>query len=119
MTFSSKSRNGRLQCHDWWKNNTRTYDRNWKMATGQGDDYTTGCLLDCPFFKENYKLVVVDLGKQQQALDVDPETIAQIRVTHLGWEILGKMAKNCMKIAKSKILGQKCGGTWGTSEFHL
>ena len=59
------------------------------MATGQGDDYTTGCLLDCPFFKENYKLVVVDLGKQQQALDVDPETIAQIRVTHLGWEIFG------------------------------
>ena len=63
------------------------------MATGQGDDYTTGCLLDCPFFKENYKLVVVDLGKQQQALDVDPETIAQIRVTHLGWEIWVKWPK--------------------------
>ena len=24
-----------------------------KIATGQGDDYTTGCLLDYPYFKEN------------------------------------------------------------------
>ena len=23
-----------------------------KIATGQGDDYTTGCLLDYPYFKK-------------------------------------------------------------------
>ena len=28
------------------KNNSRTYDNIWKIATGQGNDYTTGCLLD-------------------------------------------------------------------------
>ena len=25
-----------------------------KIPTGQGHDYTTGCLLDYPYFKENY-----------------------------------------------------------------
>ena len=28
------------------KNNLTTYDSIWKIATGQGDDYITGCLLD-------------------------------------------------------------------------
>ena len=28
------------------KNNLRTYDNIRKIATGQGDDYTTSCLLD-------------------------------------------------------------------------
>ena len=26
---------------------------------------------------------------------------------------LGKMAKNCMKMTKSALLGQNSGGTWG------
>ena len=25
-----------------------------KIPIGQGHDYTTGCLLDYPYFKENY-----------------------------------------------------------------
>ena len=33
------------------------------IATGQGDDYTTGCLLDCNYFKEYYKMVAIDLSK--------------------------------------------------------
>ena len=37
-----------------------------KIATGQGDDYKTGCLLDYPYFKEYYKLVDKDLSKQQK-----------------------------------------------------
>ena len=32
------------------KNNLRTYDNIRKIATNQGDDYTTGCLLDYPYF---------------------------------------------------------------------
>ena len=32
------------------KNNKVTYDNIRKIATGQGDDYTTGCLLDYPYF---------------------------------------------------------------------
>ena len=32
----------------------KTYENIRKIATGKGDDYTTGCLLDYPYFKENY-----------------------------------------------------------------
>ena len=35
------------------KNNKVTYENIRKIATGQGDDYTTGCLLDCPYFKDS------------------------------------------------------------------
>ena len=48
-----------------------------KNVTGQGDDYTTGCLLDYYYFKENYKMIAIDLS-QQQALDADPRAIQQI-----------------------------------------
>ena len=34
-----------------------------KIPTGKGDDYTTGCLLDYPYFKENYKMIAIDLSK--------------------------------------------------------
>ena len=34
------------------KDNKITYENIRKTATGQGDDYTTGCLLDYPYFKE-------------------------------------------------------------------
>ena len=34
------------------KDNNVTYDNIRKIATGQGDDYTTGCLLDYPYFKD-------------------------------------------------------------------
>ena len=54
------------------KNNKITYENIRKIATGQGDDYTTGCLLDYPYF--------VDLSKQQ-ALDADPRAIQQINFT--------------------------------------
>ena len=47
---------------------------------GQGDDYTTGCLLDYTYFKENYKLIAIDLRKQQE-LDADPKAIQQINFT--------------------------------------
>ena len=48
-----------------------------KIATSKGDDYTTGCLLDYPYFKENYKMIAIDLSKQQ-ALDANPRKIQQI-----------------------------------------
>ena len=49
-----------------------------KIATGQGDDYTTGFLVDYPNFKENYKIIAIDLSKQQ-ILDAHPRAIQQIR----------------------------------------
>ena len=62
------------------KNNKITYDNIRKIATGQGDDYTTGCLLDYPYFKDTYKMIATDLSKQQ-ALDADPRAIQQINFT--------------------------------------
>ena len=53
------------------KNDLKTYDSIQKITTGQGDDYTTGCLLDHLYFKEHYKLIATDLRKQQ-VLDDDP-----------------------------------------------
>ena len=62
------------------KNNKITYDNIRKIATGQGDDYTTGCLLDYPYFANTYKMIAVDLSKQQ-ALDADPRATQQINFT--------------------------------------
>ena len=59
------------------KNNKITYDNIRKFATGQGDDYTSGCLLDYPYFKDTYKMIV----SKQQALDADPRAIQQINFT--------------------------------------
>ena len=56
------------------KNNIR------KIATGQGDDYTAGCLLDYPYFANTYKMIAVDLSKQQ-ALNADLRAIQQINFT--------------------------------------
>ena len=40
----------------------------------------TGCLLEHLYFKENYKIIAIDLSKQQ-ALDADPRAIQQINFT--------------------------------------
>ena len=57
-----------------------TYENIRKIDTGQGDDYATGCLLDYPYFKGSYKLIAVDLSKQQ-ILDSDPKWVEQINFT--------------------------------------
>ena len=62
------------------KNNKVTYESIRKIATGQGDDYTTGCLLNYPCFKDSYKMIAVDLSKQQP-LDADPRIFQQINFT--------------------------------------
>ena len=62
------------------KNDLKTYNKIRKIAMGQGDDYTTGCLLDYPYFKKYYKLIAIDLSKQQK-LDADPKAIQQINFT--------------------------------------
>ena len=62
------------------KNNKITYESIRKIATGQGDDYITGCLLDYSYFKDTYKMIAIDLSKQQ-GLDADPKAIQQINFT--------------------------------------
>ena len=58
----------------------KQYDEIRKISTGQGDDYTTGCLLDFAYFEQNYRLTAVDLSKQK-ALDADSRAIQQIIFT--------------------------------------
>ena len=55
----------------------KQYDEIRKTATGQGDDYTTGCLLDYQYFKDHYNLIAVDLSKQKE-LDAHSRAIQQI-----------------------------------------
>ena len=59
---------------------TKTDENIRKVATVQGDNYTTGCLLDYTYFKKFYKMIAVDLSKQQ-ALDADPKAIQQTNFT--------------------------------------
>ena len=39
-------------------------DINQKITAGKRVDYTTGCLLDYPYFQEYYKLILIDLNEQ-------------------------------------------------------
>ena len=48
------------------QNDLKIYDDIRKIATGQGDYYRTGCSLDFPYFKKYYKLLAIDLSKQQK-----------------------------------------------------
>ena len=59
---------------------TKTYENIRKIATGQGDDYTTGCLLDYSYLKDHYKMIAIDLSKHQ-TLDAYPRAIQQINFT--------------------------------------
>ena len=62
------------------KNNLKTYNNIRMVATGEGDDYTAGCLQDYPYFEKCCKLIAIDLIKQQK-LDADPKAIQQINFT--------------------------------------
>ena len=55
-------------------NMAKTYENIRKIPIGKGDGYTTGCLLDYIYFKENYKMIAIDLSKQRE-LDADPRAI--------------------------------------------
>ena len=77
-----------MQCSDWWKNffdqpvknDKVTYKNIRKLAIAHGDDYATGCLLDYTYFKKYYKMIAIDLSREQ-ALDADPRAIQQINFT--------------------------------------
>ena len=60
------------------KNDLIIYSNIRKITTGQDDDYTTGCLQNYAFLKNYYKMIAIDLSKQQ-ALDADPKAIQQLR----------------------------------------
>ena len=49
-------------------------------ATGHRGHYTTACLLDYNCFKNYYKMIPIDLNKQQ-VFDADSKAIQQINFT--------------------------------------
>ena len=55
----------------------KQYNKIRKTETGQGDDYTTGCLLDYQYLKD--QLTAVNLSKQKE-LDAHSKAIQQIEV---------------------------------------
>ena len=90
----------------------KQYDEVRKILIGQGDDYTTGCLLDFAYFKDDFSLITADLSKQK-ALDADPKAIQQIIFTgHVDNEaltvfyILEQSKKTMLEFAKgtTKVL---------------
>ena len=94
----------------------KQYDEIRKISTGQGDDYTTGCLLDFAYFEKNYRLIAADLSKQK-ALDADSRAIQQIIFTGkvkaaeadtrvIIYYILGKSKEAVLEFAKgtTKVL---------------
>ena len=68
-----------------------------KTATGQGDDYTTGCVLDYQYFKDHCNLITVDLSKQKE-LDADSKAIQQIEF----YRMLKTNSLVCIVLEKSK-----------------
>ena len=56
------------------KTNLKSYDNIKKVATDQGYDYTTAYLSDYNYFNKYYKIIVIDLSKQQ-VLDADSKAI--------------------------------------------
>ena len=48
-----------------------------KLATRQGKDYTTGCLLNYECIQNHYRLIAVDLGSQKE-LDAIPKEIQRV-----------------------------------------
>ena len=53
------------------------YQKIRKLTTGQGEDYTTGCLLDYDYIKNHYRLIAIDLSRQKE-LDADLKAIQQL-----------------------------------------
>ena len=75
----------------------KQYDEIRKTATGQGDDYSAGCLLDYQYFKAYYNLIAIDLSKQKE-LDADSRAVHQIKF----YGMLKTNSQVCTVLKKSK-----------------
>ena len=74
----------------------KQYNEIRKTATGKGDDFTTVCLLDYQYFKNHYRLIIINLSKQK-VLDADPRAIQHIefrgmlKTNSQVWTVLEKL----------------------------
>ena len=75
----------------------KQYDEIRKTAIGQGDDYTTRFLLDCHYFKDHYRLIIVDLSKEKD-LDANSRAFQQIEF----YGLLKTNSQVCSVLEKSE-----------------
>ena len=75
----------------------KKYDEIRNIATGKGDNYTTGCLLDYQYFRNHYQLICCNLS-QQKELDADEKSNQQIGF----YGKLGTNSQVCTVLEKSK-----------------
>ena len=75
----------------------KQYNENRKTATGPGDYYTTGCLLDYQYFKDHYNLIAVHLSKQKE-LNADSRAVQQIEFCGM----LKTISQVCTVLEKQK-----------------
>ena len=55
----------------------KRYEEIRKLTAGQGEDYTSGCLLDYDYIKNHCRLIAIDLSREKE-LDADLKAIQQI-----------------------------------------
>ena len=60
----------------------RKYDELRKVTTGEGEDYTTGCLLDYKYFKDHHLIITWHLSLQKE-LDPNTRSIQQIEANFM------------------------------------
>ena len=84
----------------------KQYNKVRKISTWQGDDQTTGCLLNYVYFKDDFRLITTDLS-EQKTLDADPKAIQQIIFTGQAddealavFQILEKSKETILELAK-------------------
>ena len=58
----------------------RKSDSTYYLPKVEIKDFTTGCLLDYSYFNNYYKMIAIDLSKQQ-VFNADPRTIQQFNFT--------------------------------------
>ena len=89
----------------------KKYDEIRKIATGKGDDCTTGCLLNYQYFKSHYQLIAVDLSKQKE-LDADPHAIQQVETNSQVCTVLEKSKEAILEFYKgtAKVLKEHING---------
>ena len=86
------------------KNEEEAYEKIIEMS--DNNDYTTGNLLDFGYFKENYKLIAIDLSKQTKLKD--PQQISFIvELLNTSREtmffIIGKSDKTTLKFLQNSV----------------
>ena len=85
----------------------KQYNKIRKTTAGQGEDCTTGCLLDYQYFQDHYNLIAADLSKQKE-LDADSRATQQIEF----YEMPQTKSQVCKVIGKSKeTMLEFCKGT--------